>query len=231
MPKVPDGDMFRLMMLGYGGITFCAAFFIESIVVEYFLEKKFRYAFHNIEKSRKKFLSIENYLRLNSKWPPLSLYNNQENNSPVESPNKGADSGTSGTPRDNSKDDDDDDTSPMSYAEISIEPIEDDGAVHFDRNSSILNSFFERERSRLDTMGENSEVAGVTPTVSNGTDGNFSVIQRRNQQLKREYLELKLNDTTTTHNNVNGFRSDHKLQEDQTTNIDNSVELTQKPNI
>jgi hypothetical protein len=225
MPKVPDGDMFRVWMLGYGAITFLAAFFIELVIVEYFLEKKYRYAFHKIEKSRKKFLSIENYLRLNSKWPPLSLYNNQENNSPDESPsNGGGESGASATPKESSKDDDNDDISPMSYAEISIEPIEDDGAVHFDRNSSILNSFFERERSRLNTMGESQESPDMETNLLNGHAHNdvfqeTAEIKRRNQQLKREYLELKLNDTTLP-----------KPMHDQTTNLDNSVEL-KKPNI
>jgi cation-transporting ATPase 13A3/4/5 len=240
MPKVPDGDLFRLQMLGLGVFTFVAAFFIEIFVVEMFVEKKLRYYFHNIEKSEKKYLSIENYLRQNLKWPPLSLYNNQENNSPDESPAKGGDSGTSKSPDDGSKDNDDDDTSPMSYAEISIEPIEDDNAVYFDRNSSILASFFERERSRLNSTGPGKEKSEPNEKLLNGHDDvftDYSEIKRRNQQLKHEYLEMQFNDTvksnkSSTSGPVNGFHSNNnaddnnrKLQEDATTNIDNSVEL------
>lgn len=245
MPKVPDGDGFRYMLLGYGLATFLIALFIERFIVDYLLTKKLRYRFHNIEKSRKKFLAIENYLRLTSKWPPLSLYNNQENNSPDDT-EKGGESGASGTPGQSSKDNDEDDTSPMSYAEISIEPLDDDvTTVHFDRNSSILNSFFERERSRLNSTGTGKD---KDRSVSMEKDEDFllkdkpdhddvfppqiSEIKKRNQQLKREYLELQLNDTA--HPSINGFNNGHHIQEhqtnfNQTSNIDiSSVELKQQ---
>ena len=186
----PQANMisFGAVMICLGLINFLLGMFIEQVIVEYFIFKKLRYRFHNIEKSHKKFLSIENFLRTNAKWPPLSLYNNQENNSPSDDESKG--NGNSGASKNltNSKDDDDDE-SPMSYAEISIEPVEDDGAVVFDRNSSILNSFFERERQRL---------ASIHQRQTSGSDDNDNVfnigesIRKKNEQLKREYLELKL---------------------------------------
>lgn len=187
-----------------GIINFVLGFFIEEVIVDYIIFRKLRYRFHNIETSHKKFLSIENYLRLNTKWPPLSLYNNQENNSPSDDESKGQ-GGNSGASKGQSRDEDDDDTSPMSYAEISIEPVEDD-AVVFDRNSSILNSFFERERQRLVSINRgtsqsdqitaldgNENVFGSIVEPPTGQSEHLS-IRKKNEQLKREYLELKITD-------------------------------------
>lgn len=182
---------FGLILISYGVINFSISLFIEQVIVEYLLFKKLRYRFHNIEKSRKKFLSIENYLRTTVKWPPLSLYNNQENNSPSDDESKGiCNSGASKT-QSNSREDDDDD-SPMSYAEISIQPVDEDQAVMFDRNSSILNSFFERERQRLASIGQSG---------SSGDERKLSIgdsIRKKNEQAKREYLELKITNPSTS---------------------------------
>ncbi|CAO1416273.1 unnamed protein product [Diamesa hyperborea] len=79
---------FGMYLIGYGLLNFVIGMFIESFIVEYLLFKKMRYNFHEIEKSHKKFLRIENLLRLNTKWPPLSLYNNNENNSPTDEDDK-----------------------------------------------------------------------------------------------------------------------------------------------
>lgn len=196
---------FGTLLLFIGFLNFAIGMLIEEVIVEYLLFKKLRYRFHDIEKSRKKFLSIENYLRLNTKWPPLSLYNNQENNSPSDDESKG-NPGNSGTSKGAStgKDDEDDDNSPMSYAEISIEPVEDDGAVMFDRNSSILNSFFERERQRLASINRRSSNEGGGATDNDNVFDEHLPIRRKNEQLKREYLELKLTDCAMPHDMANG---------------------------
>ena len=193
-------------MVTIGAINFIVGFFIEEVIVEYILFKKLRYRFHNIEKSHKKFLSIENYLRLNTKWPPLSLYNNQENNSPSDddSKNQGGNSGAS-KGASTGHDDDDDDTSPMSYAEISIEPVEDD-AVVFDRNSSILNSFFERERQRLASINRGTSQSNADQIIVDDNDNVFgSTVKDDNLPIrrKREYLELKIADPAKPF--ANGF--------------------------
>ncbi|XP_070508249.1 polyamine-transporting ATPase 13A3 isoform X2 [Chironomus tepperi] len=200
---------FGIILVIIGAINFTLGLFIEEFIVEYIIFKKLRYRFHNIEKSHKKFLSIENYLRLNTKWPPLSLYNNQENNSPSDddSKNQGGNSGASKGPS-TGHDDDDDDTSPMSYAEISIEPVEDD-AVVFDRNSSILNSFFERERQRLasinrgSSQGEHKVVDDNDNVFGSVVNPDNLPIRKKNEQLKREYLELKIADPAKPF--ANGF--------------------------
>lgn len=220
---------FGAILIFYGAINFAVGLFIEQVIVEYLIFKKLRYRFHNIEKSHKKFLSIENFLRMNAKWPPLSLYNNQENNSPSD--DEGNANGSSGANKNltNSKDDEDDDTSPMSYAEISIEPVEDEGAVMFDRNSSILNSFFERERQRLNRQESSTADDNVFTTGES--------IRKKNEQLKREYLELKITDPAKPL--MNGLMEDRSVDEifqnkrggERATPNENSVELKNLPKI
>lgn len=223
----PNDHMIRfgVILIIFGAINFTIGLFIEQVIVEYVIFKKLRYRFHNIEKSHKKFLSIENYLRMNTKWPPLSLYNNQENNSPSDEESKG--NGNSGASKNltNSKDEDDDDTSPMSYAEISIEPVEDDGAVVFDRNSSILNSFFDRERQRLASISQNRK----EPNQPDADDNVFHIgesIRKKNEQLKREYLELKITDPAKPL--MTNQTEDQKRREEEKA-IKNSVEMQNLP--
>jgi cation-transporting P-type ATPase 13A2 len=196
LPPVDERLSFGVTLICIGAVNFIIGFFIEQVIVEFILFKKLRYRFHNIEKSHKKFLAIENYLRLNSKWPPLSLYNNQENNSPSEDESKGGACNSGSKGASTGREDDDDDTSPMSYAEISIEPFEDDVAVTFDRNSSILSSFFERERQRLASINRgtsHSDVMDDNENVFDSCSDNLP-IRKKNEQLKREYLELKITD-------------------------------------
>lgn len=226
----PRSEMigFGLILIAYGAVNFLIGLFIEQVIVEIFIFKKLRYRFHNIEKSHKKFLSIENYLRLNTKWPPLSLYNNQENNSPSEDSKGNANSGGSKN-QNNSRDDDDDDISPMSYAEISIEPVEDDGSVVFDRNSSILNSFFDRERNKSLNRRETQEAAIEKDNV-------FPIgesIRKKNEQLKREYLELKITDPSKplTNGSEEDRRVDDVFEFRRKKNSGGSVELQSLPKI
>lgn len=202
----PRSEMigFGIILMLYGCTNFLIGLFIEQVIVEYFIFKKLRYRFHNIEKSHKKFLSIENYLRLNTKWPPLSLYNNQENNSPSEEESKGNVNSGGSKNHNNSRDDDDDDISPMSYAEISIEPVEDDGSVVFDRNSSILNSFFDRERQKSLNRREPHEASGDGVHIGES-------IRKKNEQLKREYLELKITDPAKPL--MNGNEEDRRVDD------------------
>lgn len=222
---VPPRDvmlMFGVTLLLIGLVNFAVGFFVEQVIVEYILFRKLRYRFHNIEKSHKRFLSIENYLRLNTKWPPLSLYNNQENNSPSEDDSKGGacNSGQSKGP--STGDDNDDDTSPMSYAEISIEPVEEDTVV-FDRNSSILNSIIERHR--LASVNRGTSQNDAEKIISLNDDNVFGSenlpIRMKNEQLKREYLELKISDPYMP-SAMNGFMegslNDH--QGDEKTDVE-----------
>lgn len=124
---VPPDIGFRLTLLGYGVVSFIIALIIEMLIIEYFLSNKLRYKFHNIHKSRKKFMEIENDLRRNPKWPPISSL-------------------TSVLPTSI-----DDKSSPMSFAELSVIENTDADATTLEQ-TSILNSFFEQYEELDDVM-------------------------------------------------------------------------------
>lgn len=123
---LPPDYMFRVYLVLYGLANFLISLFIEEFIVEYLLFKKLRYLFHNIHKSRRKYLAIENELRQNYKWPTISFYQNDMNAT-------------------------NDDSSPLSYAEISAEHNADN-QIPFDQNSSILNNFFDKQPDDIDNI-------------------------------------------------------------------------------
>lgn len=124
---VPPDLTFRLTLLGFGVFNFIIAIIIEMLIIEYFLFNKLRYKFHNIHKSRKKFLVIENDLRRSPNWPPISSLTSEIPPS-IE-----------------------DKSSPMSFAELSVVENTDADATTLDQ-SSILNSFFENYEELNDVM-------------------------------------------------------------------------------
>ncbi|KAJ6641943.1 putative cation-transporting ATPase W08D2.5, partial [Pseudolycoriella hygida] len=73
---MPPDKTFRVYIIFYGIANFFLSLFVEEIIIEKLFMRRFRYRFHNIEKSRRKYLAIENYLRQHPSWPPLSLYQN-----------------------------------------------------------------------------------------------------------------------------------------------------------
>ncbi|XP_055857682.1 polyamine-transporting ATPase 13A3 isoform X2 [Episyrphus balteatus] len=111
---MPPDQNFRYLLIIYGAVNFIISLILEAVVVEYLLFKKIRHHFHNIEKSHRKYLAIENELRRNTKWPPLSDFSNVISNE-YDKP------------------------SPTSYAEISAEHQIDMKAPE----NSVLNSFFD----------------------------------------------------------------------------------------
>lgn len=115
---MPDDMMFRVYIILYGLINLLISIFIESIIIEHLFFKKLRYRFHNIEKSRRKYLSIENNLRQNPSWPPLSLYQTFTQVATEK------------------------EISANTFAEIYVESGVDTGPL-FDKNNSVLNSFFD----------------------------------------------------------------------------------------
>lgn len=120
---MPPANDFRVMLLGYGAVNFVVAVFIEMFIVEFLLFKQMRHRFDAAEKSTKKFLSIENDLRKNPSWPPISDFMSEV--PPAEEKE-----------------------SPLSYAEISVEQTEE---VNLE-NNSVLNSFFEQYEELDDVM-------------------------------------------------------------------------------
>ncbi|KAJ4431250.1 hypothetical protein ANN_19847 [Periplaneta americana] len=68
---VPPEMDFRLMVVVLAFVNFVLAAFIEYFVIDYLIFSKLRYRFHNIEKSHRKFLSVECSLQHNPLWPPI----------------------------------------------------------------------------------------------------------------------------------------------------------------
>ncbi|XP_069675902.1 polyamine-transporting ATPase 13A3-like isoform X2 [Periplaneta americana] len=68
---VPLEMDFRLMVVVLAFVNFVLAAFIEYFVIDYLIFSKLRYRFHNIEKSHRKFLSVECSLQHNPLWPPI----------------------------------------------------------------------------------------------------------------------------------------------------------------
>lgn len=120
---IPPALDFRLMLVGYGIVNFIIAIFIEMFIVEYLLFKRMSQKVRTIEKSSKQYLVIENDLRKNPSWPPISDFMSEQ--PPLEEKE-----------------------SPLSYAEISVEQTED---INLE-NNSVLNSFFEHYDELDDVM-------------------------------------------------------------------------------
>lgn len=63
---------FQLILLGYAAVNCILAFAVENIFIDLILFRKLRPKFHNILKSKKKFLQIESELKVDLGWPKLS---------------------------------------------------------------------------------------------------------------------------------------------------------------
>lgn len=71
--QMPPEISFCIIMLVYAGVNFILAFFLEKFLIDYIVFRKLRYKFHNINKSRRKYLQVEYDLSNNQSWPPLSV--------------------------------------------------------------------------------------------------------------------------------------------------------------
>lgn len=69
---LPPAMTFRLTLVFYGVLNFIIAMLVEHFFVEYLVFGKLRYRWHNVDKSKKKFLAIERDMSKSLKWPPLS---------------------------------------------------------------------------------------------------------------------------------------------------------------
>lgn len=120
---LPPDNTFRTYIVAYGALNFILSLLIEVFVIDKLFVRRLRYRFHNIEKSRRKFLSIENYLRQQPAWPPLSLYQNYLPTNEKETL-----------------------TQAQTFAEIYVESGVDN-ELPFDQNNSVLNSFFDTKHA------------------------------------------------------------------------------------
>nr|XP_023026840.1 probable cation-transporting ATPase 13A3 [Leptinotarsa decemlineata] len=69
---LPEDFNFRLYLLGYAGAHFILALLVEYLIVDEIFFKRLRFKFHNLDKSRRKYLAIERDLNRDRKWPVLT---------------------------------------------------------------------------------------------------------------------------------------------------------------
>lgn len=69
---LPDDVGFRFILVGYGILNFIIALLVEHLFVEYLVFGKLRYRWHDVDKSRRKFLAIDRDMARDLKWPPIS---------------------------------------------------------------------------------------------------------------------------------------------------------------
>ncbi|XP_026671693.1 probable cation-transporting ATPase 13A3 isoform X2 [Ceratina calcarata] len=67
----PEYD-WRIIILVLAFANFVLCFFVESFVIEYLIEKKFREKFYNPKKSKKEYLRVEHELANDLSWPTIS---------------------------------------------------------------------------------------------------------------------------------------------------------------
>ncbi|XP_006611115.1 probable cation-transporting ATPase 13A3 isoform X3 [Apis dorsata] len=69
---LPDDVGFRFILVGYGVANFLISLLMEYVFVDYLVFRKLRYRWHNVDKSRRKFLAIDRDMARDLKWPPIS---------------------------------------------------------------------------------------------------------------------------------------------------------------
>uniref|UniRef100_A0A6P7GWA7 Probable cation-transporting ATPase 13A3 n=1 Tax=Diabrotica virgifera virgifera TaxID=50390 RepID=A0A6P7GWA7_DIAVI len=69
---VPQDFTFRLYLVMYAAINFVLSIFAEHVIIEKIFFKRLRFKFHNIDKSKRKYLAVERDLRADRKWPVLT---------------------------------------------------------------------------------------------------------------------------------------------------------------
>lgn len=69
---LPDDMGFRVALVMYGVANFAVSMIVEHFFIEYLVFGKLRYRWHNVDKSKRKFLAIERDMGRDPKWPPLS---------------------------------------------------------------------------------------------------------------------------------------------------------------
>ncbi|CAH2008119.1 unnamed protein product [Acanthoscelides obtectus] len=69
---LPEDFTFRLYLLVYAMVNFLASLFVEELLIEKIVFKQLRFKFHNVKKSKKKYLAVEAELNKDTKWPVLT---------------------------------------------------------------------------------------------------------------------------------------------------------------
>lgn len=159
--EYPPDPTFRITLVAFGFINFTLSMCIEYFIIDNLLFRQLRYRFHNLEKSRRKFLSIENGLRQAPAWPPITQFGNDLNNE------------TSNTPSaivTNSNASEEDHQSPKSFTEICVES---DFVTPLDNCNSVLKGFFDR----FDSESEHDDDEEPDSDANDTDDNNVILIK------------------------------------------------------
>lgn len=160
----PPDMTFRVTIVGLGLLNFLISMFIEYFLIENLLFRRLRYRFHNIEKSRRKFLSIENHLRQTPSWPPISPMYPADGGGGA-----GVGGGTASTPTSPlatvTNNSEEDHQSPKSFTEICVES----DLTTLNNCNSVLKGFFDH----LDSECESESSSGSESDYE--TDGQQNI--------------------------------------------------------
>lgn len=133
--EYPEDSQFRFTLVALGVMNFVLSMLIEYFVIDQLLFRRMRYRFHNIEKSRRKFLSIENHLRQTPTWPPISpMFGNDSN-----AGGDGAASTPTSAVQTVTITSEEDHQSPKSFTEICVES----DLMTLNNCNSVLKGFFD----------------------------------------------------------------------------------------
>ncbi|XP_055714492.1 polyamine-transporting ATPase 13A3 isoform X2 [Phlebotomus papatasi] len=117
---IPPDINFRLTLVACGACHWLLAILVESVLVEMVIGGKLRMRWHKIDKSHRKYLMVEHFLRQTPSWPPLTVLAPFAGATPTST---GGGTAIESTPN-----------SPTSYAQIGAHAA-------YDRSSCLLNLF------------------------------------------------------------------------------------------
>ncbi|XP_060532708.1 polyamine-transporting ATPase 13A3 isoform X2 [Cylas formicarius] len=70
--ELPESFNFRLYLLAYAAINFVLSVAVEYFLIDELIFKKLRFRYHDVDKSKKRYLAIERDLNKDRKWPVLT---------------------------------------------------------------------------------------------------------------------------------------------------------------
>ncbi|KAK3867069.1 hypothetical protein Pcinc_027432 [Petrolisthes cinctipes] len=73
----PQANFFRWQILLLSALYSVLAILVEFVIIDYLFYQKCKTKFHNIDKSKKKYLAIERDLKQDETWPPLTPSENE----------------------------------------------------------------------------------------------------------------------------------------------------------
>lgn len=192
--EYPPDLSFRLTLVAFGFINFGLSMVIEFFVIDNLLFRKLRYRFHNIEKSRRKFLSIENDLRQKPSWPPISQFGNDIHSSS----SNGATSPTSAIATVVNVSDEDH-QSPKSFTEICVES---DFVTPLDNCNSVLKGFFDHMDSDLSDESDIDD-NGFKDAVNGSSDEHMKPPIAVNENAVYDNSDKEMNHRSPSPSNSN----------------------------